>query len=81
LHGLRHTMGDKLAERGAPLNWVASVLGHSSIATAAHYTKGADRKLMARQAMALMKSTKGDQTGNEVVSVEDPPQTLRAKKA
>jgi integrase len=51
LHGLRHTMGDKLAESGSNPNEIASVLGHASAKSALHYTQGADRKRMGRAAM------------------------------
>jgi len=51
LHGLRHTVGDKLAESGSSPNEIASVLGHASARSALHYTQGADRKRMARAAM------------------------------
>ena len=51
-HGLRHAMGDALAELGANPNEIAAVLGHASPKTAMHYTQGADRKTLARKAMA-----------------------------
>jgi integrase len=51
LHGLRHTMGDKLAETGSNPNEIASVLGHAGARSTLHYTQGADRKRMARTAM------------------------------
>lgn len=58
LHGLRHALGDKLAETGASPNEVASVLGHAGARSALHYTQGADRKRMARTAMARLIRTK-----------------------
>ena len=51
LHGLRHALGDALAETGANANEIASVLAHASVRSALHYTQGADRKLMAGNAM------------------------------
>jgi integrase len=60
LHGLRHTLGDQLAETGSNPNEVASVLGHAGGRSALHYTQGADRKRMARQAMArLIRTNEG----------------------
>jgi integrase len=50
LHGLRHAMGDALAESGATPHEVASVLAHSSVTSALHYTQEANRKRMARKA-------------------------------
>jgi integrase len=52
LHGLRHTVGDALAETGSTPSEVASVLGHAGARSALHYTQGADRKRMARKAVA-----------------------------
>jgi integrase len=91
LHGLRHTMGDDLAEHEATPNEIASVLAHASVKSALHYTQGADRKKMARKAMARLigttlpgqlsnQSRPKDHPGNEGVSEENPPQTLVTKK-
>ena len=52
LHGLRHTMGDTLADHGATAHQVAAVLGQKDIRSALHYTQGADRKRLAHDAMA-----------------------------
>lgn len=82
LHGLRHAMGDALAETGANANEIASVLAHASVRSALHYTQGADRKLMAGNAMRrLIARPKPARSGNEGVSVENPPQTLGDEKA
>jgi integrase len=51
LHGLRHTMGDSLAETGSNAFEIGAVLGHASPRSSMHYTQGADRKRMARAAM------------------------------
>jgi integrase len=55
LHGLRHAMGDTLATQGASPSEVAAVLGHSNVQTALYYMQEADRKRMARNAMARLK--------------------------
>jgi integrase len=73
LHGLRHTMGDRLAETGSNPNEIASVLGHAGARSALHYTQGADRKRMARTAMRRLIS---EPTGNVTVSNHDPSLTL-----
>jgi integrase len=51
IHGLRHAMGDALAELGCTPHEIAAVLAHASAKMALHYTQGADRKRMARTAM------------------------------
>lgn len=58
LHGLRHTVGDQLAETGSNANEIASVLGHAGAKSALHYTQGADRKRMSRHAMTRLIRTK-----------------------
>ena len=78
LHGLRHTMGDKLAETGSTESEIASVLGHASGRSALHYTQQADRKRMASRAMDRLIS----ETSNEPkVSNSDPSLTLEREKA
>jgi integrase len=72
LHGLRHTMGDKLAETGSNPNEIASVLGHAGARSALHYTQGADRKRMGRAAMKRLI----EQDANREVSNHDPGLTL-----
>jgi hypothetical protein len=77
LHGLRHALGDSLAELGCSPNQIAAILAQMSPRSAIHYTQGASRKKLARQAMALLiASTDQDRSGNEGVSVENAPQTL-----
>jgi len=56
LHGLRHAMGDALAETGSNAFEIGSVLGHKSARSAMHYAQGADRKRMARTAMKRLVS-------------------------
>jgi integrase len=75
LHGLRHTMGDKLAEIGANPNEIAAVLAHKSARSALHYTQGADRKRMARAGMRRLISGMSD------VSNHDPSLTPEGTKA
>jgi integrase len=78
IHGLRHRMGDKLAETGSTPSETASVLGHASARSALHYMQGADRKRMARKAMRRLISGTSDEPN---VSNHDPVLTLEAKKA
>ena len=72
LHGLRHSMGDTLAEHDATPNEIASVLGHAGARSALHYTQGADRKRMARKAMARVI---GGTNQAQSVSAGNPAQT------
>lgn len=51
-HGLRKTRATILADKGLSAFAVASVTGHVSIAEVQRYTKEADRKRLAREAMA-----------------------------
>jgi len=53
-HGLRKLCGVRLAEAGASANEIASVLGHSTLSEVARYTKAAERKRLADQAMGKL---------------------------
>jgi integrase len=75
LHGLRHTVGDTLAETGSNPNEIASVLGHASARSALHYTQGADRKRMARTAMKRWIGTSNEPQ----VSKHDPVLTVESR--
>jgi integrase len=81
LHGLRHAMGDLLAELGASPNEIAAVLAHGSVKSALHYTQGADRKRMARNTMArVIGGTKQGCSGNIECLGDNPTQTIDVKK-
>ena len=53
-HGLRKATGRRLAEIGCSANQIAAILGHASLSEVQRYTKAADRKRMAREAMAKL---------------------------
>ena len=53
-HGLRKAAGRRLAEIGCSANQIAAILGHASLTEVQRYTKAADRKRMAREAMAKL---------------------------
>jgi integrase len=53
-HGLRKATARRLAEIGCGANWIAAVTGHASLSEVERYTKAADRKRMAREAMAKL---------------------------
>jgi integrase len=53
-HGLRHTVGTKLAESGCDAQTIAAVLGHKTTAMAEHYSRHANRGRLARAAVAKL---------------------------
>jgi integrase len=53
-HGLRKATARRLAEMGCSANQIASITGHASLSEVQRYTKAADRKRMAREAMAKL---------------------------
>jgi len=54
-HGLRHTAGRALADRGADPRTIAVLLGHKTLQMAAHYSDEADRKKRAVAAVAKLR--------------------------
>ena len=50
-HGLRKAAARRLAEIGCSANQIAAITGHASISEVQRYTKAADRKHLAREAM------------------------------
>ena len=50
-HGLRKTLGRRLAERGATAHEIMAVLGHRTLEEAERYTREADRRRGGRQAI------------------------------
>jgi len=50
-HGLRKATARRLAEIGCSASQIASITGHASLSEVERYTKAADRKRMAREAM------------------------------
>ena len=66
-HGLRKAAGRRLADAGATANQIMSVLGHKSLSEATRYTRDADQKRNAREAMAQL--VRSDMTSaNSVLS-------------
>jgi len=53
-HGLRKATARRLAEIGCSANQIASITGHASLSEIQRYTRAADRKRMAREAMAKL---------------------------
>jgi integrase len=50
-HGLRKATARRLADRGCSAHQIAAVTGHATLAEVQRYTKAADRKRLAREAM------------------------------
>ena len=50
-HGLRKACARRLAEIGCSANQIAAITGHATLTEVQRYTKAADRKRMAREAM------------------------------
>jgi integrase len=53
-HGLRKATARRLAEIGCSANQIAAITGHASLSEVQRYTKAADRKRMAREAMSKL---------------------------
>ena len=53
-HGLRHTLGTALAEMGCDAATIASVLGHATTQMAEHYSRTANRRSLAGDAIGRM---------------------------
>jgi integrase len=53
-HGLRKATARRLAEIGCSAHQIASITGHASLSEVERYTKAADRKRLAREAMAKL---------------------------
>src|SRR5262249_53584468 len=55
-HGLRKTLGRRMAESGCSAHEIMAVLGHTTLAEAERYTREADRRRGGRQAIAKIKN-------------------------
>jgi integrase len=53
-HGLRKATARRLAEIGCSAHQTAAITGHASLSEVERYTKAADRKRLAREAMAKL---------------------------
>ena len=54
LHGLRKALGARLAEAGLTENQIAAVLGHSGTGAVKTYTRGANQKKLAAEALIAL---------------------------
>jgi len=53
-HGLRKSAAARLAEAGCSIEEIAAITGHKTLAMIQHYTKEAEQKKLAANAMAKM---------------------------
>lgn len=53
-HGLRHTAATWLAEGGATPHQIAAITGHRTLAMITRYTRGADQRKHAGEAIRLL---------------------------
>lgn len=60
-HGLRHTVGARLAEAGADDGTIQSLLGHRTAAQAQRYRRDASRKRQARAAVTILERPRGNE--------------------
>jgi integrase len=70
-HGLRHTVGTKLAEAGCDTRDIMAITGHKTEAMAAHYTKGADQRRRATSAILKLERSGTRKRKTERTGVEN----------
>lgn len=59
-HGLRKAAARRLAEAGCSASQIAAVTGHKTLKEVERYTRAADQRFMAGQAMAKLESTEDE---------------------
>lgn len=57
-HGLRHTTGTALAERGASAHEIMAILGHTTLQMAERYTKRAQQRQLAKSGMQKLEDAR-----------------------
>jgi integrase len=67
-HGLRKTLGKQLAEDGATAHEIMAVLGHKTLEEAERYTREADRKRGAREAIHKLRGQKTNKSAQTTIS-------------
>jgi integrase len=60
-HGLRHSSPTRLANAGCSISEIAAITGHKSLGLVAHYTRTADQRQLARQALDHQLRAEGKQ--------------------
>jgi integrase len=60
-HGLRHSSPTRLANAGCSISEIAAITGHKALGLVAHYTRTADQRRLARQAIEQQLRAEGEQ--------------------
>jgi integrase len=63
-HGLRHAAGRRMAEANVPALGIASVTGHQSLREVSRYTKSADQRRLATQAITAVEQSESEKVSN-----------------
>ncbi|MBS0986535.1 tyrosine-type recombinase/integrase, partial [Acetobacter thailandicus] len=63
-HGLRKAAGRRLAEAGCTPHQIAAILGHKTLAEVMRYTRSAEQKKMAQEAMDKFEKVSNTKTGS-----------------
>jgi integrase len=66
-HGLRKAAATRVADAGGTTDQVKAFTGHTSLREVARYTKAADQKRLARQALDILLKTEAEQTLSNLV--------------
>jgi integrase len=61
-HGLRKTLGRRLADANCAAHQIMAALGHTTLAEAERYTREADRRRGGREAILKLEATRVAQT-------------------
>jgi integrase len=75
-HGLRHTTGRLLAEKGCSTHQIAAITGHTSLSMVQRYTRAAEQKRLASEAMGKLL---GPETEQHVSTAESHVDNLDEK--
>jgi integrase len=60
-HGLRKAAATRMANAGCTSDQIKAITGHKSLSEVAHYTKAADQRRLARQALEILLRAEGEQ--------------------
>jgi enterobacteria phage integrase len=75
-HGLRKTLGRRLADAGCSAHEIMAVLGHKTLEEAERYTRDADRRRGGRSAIAKLEGLKAAPEHQENVNSQPTPSGL-----
>jgi integrase len=78
-HGLRKAACRRLAEAGCSANQIAAISGHATLGEVSRYTKAADQKRLAADAMRAMRTKCAPGVKSGAASVKRPSQPVEKK--